>query len=232
MWNVKESQNIRCWNCDHFQRYDSSESPHSCLGECRLKAPFSNFTGDFDSSGKLKVSWPLIISGPVYWCGQWERSTEKPLPSLPTPLREDRQTNPTEWDWCEYGLEFPDDGELWEPWNRKLKDNVMCWNCDHFQREDASEEPETCKGWCRKNPPGPWISSEITPKQPEQSNCGLRWAYGTAFQLLGPLYWCSEWERATHNVPPYPERNGKPCFEPKLEQKASSSATDKKKKAK
>lgn len=84
-WNVKASQNISCWSCDHFKRYvEDPQTTGDVFGECR-KGPPPPTTG-FDDNVDPELWWYTNRPrrrGPDMWCGCWQRSIED-VPAIPT----------------------------------------------------------------------------------------------------------------------------------------------------
>lgn len=174
-WNVKTNQS--CWNCFHFQRYDPATGilkPQ--YGECRKKAPKGFRVEDQGFSEKF----PFITSGPLDWCGDWKKTTLvvpelDPDPDVPV---------------------WPDVFTNWVAWNVKTPIEISCWNCNHFQAgKPDPRDPDDADGECRKHSPPPVTLLDTV----EHAD----WLNTTHYEFNGLLYWCGEWELATHDIPPF-----------------------------
>ena len=203
-WTIKPS--VNCWTCDHFQRFDEKEEPKSCAGECRKNPPL----GFLDNTNMTDwYQFPVVIAGPLHWCGSWQRTTETPLPPTPTyspPVLKAQNPQNGEFKFCfsRQVFDFPDDFEDWIPWNRKLKENISCWHCDHFQRVEQKIVPTSdCAGECRKNPPAPVVQRKVLTTSILLGFC--------VPIFFGPLYWCGDFQRSINEIPPIPEKDGKLC---------------------
>lgn len=167
--------NQKCWNCMHFQRYDTAtEDLTKAYGDCRKET-----TGGFLAYNFLiSEFWPVIPDGRYHWCGQWKQSFGLFIPAEPV--------NPVPFDW-------PTDWFEGELWNVKDPINISCWNCNHFQREDEIPGPEDIIGQCRKTQPPP--ATEIILGVESDS------LLGRELNILGPLFWCGHWEKSQEPVP-------------------------------
>ena len=185
-YNPKRDQNVYCWLCDHFQRFDPEREPENCYGECRLRPPKSLQVQE--PGLYLQEMWPVILDPKTTWCGSFERTLEANLPAPPEEC----------WIFPCGPFEFE-----WDPWNKKEPENVMCWTCDHFARLWEHPEEESfgrCDGFCRHEPPSPYAEYRYnTSPEVDGTLLGIQWP------VSGKLHWCAKWERATHVVPPLPE---------------------------
>ena len=175
-WNVKTNQS--CWNCSHFQRYDPETEGElkPQYGECRKLAP----PGDRVEDQVFSEVFPFIPTGPLGWCGDWKKT------NLTVPEADADPDVPV----------WPDTFTNWVPWNVKESVQISCWNCNHFQagRIDP-RDPEDTDGECRKHSPPPVTLLDTTAM--------VDWLNTFHRELKGVLYWCGEWELATHPIPPY-----------------------------
>jgi len=172
-WN--KHANEKCWNCMHFQRYDTAtENLTKAYGDCR-----KDTTGGFSANDFLiSEFWPVIPDGRFYWCGQWKKSTGLVIP--PEPI------DPAPFVW-------PDDWFAGEIWNVKEPINVSCWNCNHFQAQDEDPGPDDILGQCRKAPPPPATEMEISSVLDD--------LFGRELNITGPLFFCGHWEKSEEPVP-------------------------------
>lgn len=197
MTNVKSNENVVCWNCQHFQRYDESDTPTACIGECRFKPIGCYKSGEETTNGTNPLyranNFAVVKDGSQMWCGNFERSLEKNLPPMP----------PHNDDSCNAQYTLPDDWQNFQNsrWNKQLKTgyvstpskgSVCCWNCDHFNPKDASSEPSSRSGTCRRDPPCPYETGD---------NPNSYWMCGEFPSMPDAVCnWCSQWERARHTI--------------------------------
>lgn len=168
---VNSKDNQRCWNCDHFQRYDPSSTPTYSWGECR-KNPIGDWRFNIDW---FDLSTPFISAGDSFWCSEWQFS-RLVVPPNPGP------GSPPDW---------PDVFWEWfDWWNVRDPLNQSCYNCNHYQRVDP-EDPEDLVGECRKNPLKPVISSLISGSSD--------FIAASKNRMYGPEYWCGCWEVKNEN---------------------------------
>lgn len=213
-WSIKGDRNIGCWLCQHFQRYDDSETPADCAGECRKESPLANnHTLELVSP----TDWPTdgyftyIPNGNVGWCNGFQASLEEDIPPSPGASYQDcANTDPTAWT-------RPDDVRNSNMFNKKAIED-SCWYCDHFQRRYVDPGSVTadvgCGGYCQHRPQYDYSAADggLPPGPPQD-------IFLRIFPLFSripyaPLTWCSRWERATQEVPPVPTVGDTPCFEP------------------
>ena len=191
MPNKKTNQ--KCWNCDHFQRYEDSEQPQTEYGECRRK-PLNTQYGQIGSDSWVGW-WPFIEQGTNFWCGSWQHSVQ-PVPDPPEFPR------PPIW---------PDVWEQWTPWNKKESQNVECWNCNHFQPDSPTK---SLLGECRRLPPPEVIDIQIAP------NLDVT-LQGVKTKICGDTRWCGMWEASEEPVPDKPSLPGS-CFDKPPSQPSSA----------
>lgn len=73
-WNVRKSQNISCWSCNHYQReVEDPTEPGENTGQCR-KNPVPEVLDlvvglNSDTLRGLK----FVYAGSSFWCSCWER---------------------------------------------------------------------------------------------------------------------------------------------------------------
>lgn len=214
-FNVKSDQNIGCWLCEHFQRYEGGEAPIDCAGECRKESPWAgNFTKELESP----TDWPrdgyftYIPFGNVAWCNGFQNSLEQNIPPSPGDASGDcLNTDPITWT-------VPQNVRNDRMFNKKITED-SCWFCDNFQRlyvdPSGQQAAEACKGYCQHRPQPDYHTEEgFIPD-------GMPSPFITeVFPLFtkitfSALTWCSKWERATHEVPPVPTGPGQiVCEEP------------------
>ena len=149
-WNQREDENIACWTCEHFQRYDADGSENWCEGECRKAAPENQFF-DYNS---INVNWflsdtyfPYVPWGNISWCSGYQVSREANLPA-PPPGKDDC-ANQTRDEWVQ-PPEINAGGVQAPIPNKKGVEN-SCWYCVHFQRQGevpSTTDPDYCKGYC------------------------------------------------------------------------------------
>lgn len=198
-WNVQEGRNISCWLCEHFQRYDETESPLLCEGDCRKDAPrlwreaYETVTPQpYDA-----VSYYTFIPhGNVQWCNGFQRSLEENIPPSPGSLTADCQNRDrNEWLLPNEFLASPS-----PPWSKKpILDS--CWYCAHFQRwyvDPSQEIPSlSCQGTCMIQPP----ESYYRETGPPYAAGNLENTFVPPLIWYGPYNWCNRWERTTLTVP-------------------------------
>jgi hypothetical protein len=211
-WNVKAADNIACWTCEHFQRYDDSDTPTDCEGECRKNSPQWMAADKLYSCDpppeeeKLQEGYFTFIPfGNTSWCNGYQRSLEDNIPPAPA----------TKWD-CPHQetKDFTTPFQVRDvpgPFNKK---DVLdsCWYCTHFQRfnEEESMENWACHGYCQIKPPQAWTLE--FPFWAGPNEC-----MGTFFIFpwvrFAPRVWCSRWERnpRADELPAPPEQNGVLC---------------------
>ena len=86
-WNKKDSMNVECWNCNHFQ---PSNPTKDLLGQCRRLPPPEVI--DIDLGGTTQAVLQGVkteICGDTRWCGMWEFS-EEPVPEKPAQFCSDK----------------------------------------------------------------------------------------------------------------------------------------------
>lgn len=208
LWNVKADQNVDCWDCEHFQRYDGSEQPDDCAGECRKESPQA---GSYTKELVSPTDWPVdgyftyIPYGNTAWCAGFQRSLEQDIP--PSPHEFSTQcpnTDPVTWT-------TPDSVRGDDMFNKKATEDT-CWFCDHFQRQWEFPEREVaaegCNGYCQHRPQPDYLTEEgFLPPGPPQAFILQSFPLFTKVQFSA-LTWCSRWERATHDVPAVPTGPG------------------------
>jgi hypothetical protein len=167
---VKKNQN--CWNCDHFQRFDDNEP----WGECRKEPLKKPVVGGITY---LELLVPFIVESHVYWCSGWQASTVEvpPLPTFPPSIPY-----------------YPTIVEDWIPWNKKIGQNISCWNCNHYQPEDPEKTED---GECRKYPVLPHFWGDIVGYD-EDAGLGVEMLYP------GIYFWCGCWEKCEDDRPDPP----------------------------
>lgn len=190
---------MNCWLCEHFQRYDRSDEPTSCLGECRFKSFVGYQMGTTMENGGTEMSnipnFPTVREGGLFWCANFQRSKEADIPPAP-PLQDSEEEEKN----CANQPTIPDEWiYFWnDPWNKKNlpgyvsdpKKGSSCWNCDSFQREGQAIN----YGTCRRTPPARFTSGMITSIQYYEEG------YVSRIRRANCI-WCSEWSRARHTVP-------------------------------
>lgn len=176
---------VCCWNCEHYQRYDSDSRPKRCDGECRLNpVPGALFTTDFspdpqdkDDFGHNKETsyyWPHITCGLRMRCASFEKSTENSLPQ--SPLSFD----------CQHTA--PTVTAEWKPWIKPGKKS--CFTCSWFEPElcQRKHDRQIDRGCCLHGPPPPrqfHVFEQMLPRA----------EIGATPSILGALgLWCSKWE--------------------------------------
>lgn len=70
-WNVKESINISCLNCNHYQRYDPDD-PQDLWGYCRKYPPEPTTPFVIGVNSDTLPGDKIQFYGPDFWCGCWE----------------------------------------------------------------------------------------------------------------------------------------------------------------
>lgn len=184
--NIKKNQ--KCWNCDHFQRYDQSETPLYGCGQCRKSPLRKSIVGDIS----YEITWvPFIEKASIYWCSEWQKAVQEipPFPASPAPIQ------------------WPDIWWLWDPWNVKAPLNISCWNCNHFQPRDMETTDE---GECRKY--------GFLPVSYVEFNGGFDFIVGIEEIIPGSLSWCGCWERCQDDRPAPPATKAK-TLEQRLQEK-------------
>ena len=82
-------------------------------------------------------------------------------------------------------------------WNKKADANVVCWQCEHFQRRDDTSGTQNCQGECRKKPVGP---GGILRNDTLDSSGDLNGAF--AFVPFGNTTWCNGFQASLEeNIP-------------------------------
>lgn len=200
--NVKESEGVSCWYCDHFQRYDRGDGREQVIikncGECRLKAPLADHSAANDGAADYSANlyWRYISNARQMWCSKFQRSSEQ---NIPDPLDGYAWSMPGDWD------EFHT-----SPWNKKTMSGyvstpnkgIACWNCDHWQPYEQEEGLDrngeqsviwTPAGECRNDPGLPYRRGLYN---------SISWWEWNRFPYLSSAqcYWCSQWERARRDV--------------------------------
>ena len=101
-WNIRAAENVSCWACEHFQRYDSGANPTDCAGECRKDSPWG--ANGYTVELITPVDWafdgffPCVPNGNVSWCNGFQRSLETDIPPSPGDESSDcSHTDPTTW---------------------------------------------------------------------------------------------------------------------------------------
>lgn len=193
MFNSKAAENVSCWFCEHFQRYDAGPEPSGCIGECRLKAFISGSSGATTGNGGESVQetpfFPVISQGVQFWCSSFQRTREKNLPPAPAQDEENEV--------CLEEAVIPDDVQEFRssPWSKKLLIGYVsepikgssCQNCDHYQGE---RETGSDRGECRKYPLARYVEG-VFPVDVSYYKIGKNVRIGTAH-----CWWCSEWTRS------------------------------------
>lgn len=211
-WNIRSAQNVGCWTCEHFQRYDDSSTPTDCAGECRKDSPMgaNGYTVETISPTDWSVDgfFPAIPNANVCWCSGYQRSLEANIPPSPGDDYSDcANTDPTTWT-------KPDNVRNASMASKKPTAE-SCWACAHFQRRylDPTSPPagDGCGGYCMHMHQTPYRRElgylpPAAPQQIQPNNFFLspRIAYA-------PMTWCSRWERTDLTVPPVPDDGYGPC---------------------
>lgn len=174
---MNSKKNQKCWNCDHFQRYEEGDEPQDAWGECR-KMPLQSKYSTNGGSPYCEHWWPFIDNAIDFWCSEWQK-TVQPIPPEPTAPRIPQW--PTVW-------------EEWTPWNKKDPMHVECWNCNHFQ---PTAPTKSLLGECRKF---------TVPQVVDFDLCGSATGIlkGTKSKICGDVRWCGAWERLEGEVPDKP----------------------------
>ena len=189
---------VCCWQCEHFQRYDSTlPFPTKCDGECRA-APIAgaffvtNFAYDekrnFGLNSEIAYAFPHIPCGLRNRCAQFKASMEKDIPKSPMSLDCQR--------------EAPTIAATWQPWIKPGKES--CATCIWF-------EPEYCQ---RKHPAQPDNGACLYyPPRPRRYHWFERFLprveIGVTATLIGAArLWCSQWDgpRPEFQIGPDPEK--------------------------
>ena len=204
-WNERASENMSCWICQHFQRYDADGSKNWCEGECRQRPPENSLLTYHNPNWYLSDTFfPFMAWSNVAWCSGFQRSLEHNIPAPPA----------TKFD-CANQLRINwvlpptiNTGSLAPIPNKKPLEET-CWFCLHFQRQGetpSTTDPEYCRGYCCIQPPKTyfrqdpdWVSGKLNvdPTWPIIEN--------------GPIIWCSKFTRTTRTVPPPPSQGGVLC---------------------
>lgn len=207
-FNARASENMGCWLCEHFQRYDGGANPVLCEGECRKTAPRL-------SADVLTREMPVVESdqegyftfipfGNTAWCSGFQTSLEENIPPSPGDTMGDCPNQELD--------DFTDPKDVRVPpgpFNKKSVEN-SCWFCIHFQRmeENPNDNAAGCTGLCCIQPPETWVKWDTQPGMFQEEY----WHFGLI--EYGPRVWCSRWKRVTHEVPDPPEFGGVLCQDP------------------
>lgn len=201
----KNAENVCCWKCQHFQRYDSQagteQQTGSCAGECRYQAPVPAVSSVQTTNGQNTAykngQFPVIQDGGREWCGNFARSLEKNLPPVPP---QDSNGN------CIYQPKWPDDWVTFNtsPWSKMLKagytatpghGSVCCFNCDHFAHQTNIYKGEVTRaGNCKRNTPRIGYSGN------DYDGNSIFEAGVFPYVRDAVCEWCSEYERTQEKL--------------------------------
>lgn len=171
---------VCCFNCEHFQRYDSTlPRPKRCDGECRLEpVKGALFTLDLPRDYNKETSYwfPHITCGLRCRCASFKATNEKELPQ--SPMSFDCQHTP------------PTLTVSWRPWVKPSKKQTVCFNCAWFEPVlcQRKNEKQPDNGCCLYYPPLPrqfHVFEQLLPRLDTGTNPPITGALG---------YWCSRWE--------------------------------------
>lgn len=208
-WNQRLDDNMSCWTCEHFQRYDEDGSKNWCEGECRKEAPLNSYLTFHNPNWYLSDTFfPYVPWGNISWCSGYQVSLEENIPE-PPPEKADCE-NQNRDDWI-LPPEINTGNE--KPIPNKKPTVESCWYCIHFQRqaENPTNDPADCKGYCRIQPPETyyrvdpdWLAGKL--------NIDPTWT----LIINSPIIWCSRWKRNPNadELPAPPEQNGVLCGDP------------------
>lgn len=178
---------VCCWNCEHFQRYDQSQQPQKCDGECR-RAPIpgalfiTDFMPDpqdptdFGHNKETAYYWPHITCGLRMRCSYFDDTMEQDNPQSPMSFA------------CQH--EAPTSVAEWKPWVKPSREFRTCWTCGWFEpalcHRKHKEQPDN--GCCLHDPP--------RPRQFHQFEAIYQRAeVGATPTITGALsLWCSRWD--------------------------------------
>lgn len=204
-WNQRKDENLSCWMCEHFQRYDLDGSQSWCEGECRKSAPNNQSLRFHNPNWFLADTFfPYIPWGNISWCSGFQASLEEDIPA--PPAEKDDCANQTRDDWV-----LPPEINTGnkKPIPNKKTTEESCWYCVHFQRQGeipSATDPDYCKGYCRIEPPDTYY--RVDPDWlAGKRNIDPSWV----LIINSPLIWCSRWTRTTQVVPPPPEQDDELC---------------------
>ena len=210
VFNVKEANNIVCWTCEHFQRYDDSENPILCEGECRLNPPQFmaadvSHRCDPPEQYARESYFAYTPYGNTSWCNRYKRSHEENIPPSPGGYWDCPHQSVTTYV-NPYDIRVPPG-----PFNKKTVEE-SCWYCTHFQRFHEAETMENwaCHGYCHIQPMQAWTREVPTWISPP--GC-LNNFYNYPWVRFAPRVWCSRWERnpKANELPAPPEQDGVLC---------------------
>lgn len=177
---------VCCWNCEHFQRYDSEKRPTHCDGECRANPipgalyitdfiPDPQDRAEFGHNKETAYYWPHITCGLRMRCASFEATTEK-----------DNPQSPLSFD-CQHTA--PTVATEWRPWVKPGKKERSCFACNWFEPALCQRKFDTQldNGCCLFNPPKPrqnHLFEEVLPRA----------EMGVSPSVRGALaLWCSKW---------------------------------------
>lgn len=206
-WSRRLADNVSCWFCEHFQRFDATATPTNCEGECKKEAPRKAMltvhpTKDIWVNDSF---WTFIPYGNVGWCSGFQRSLEDNIPPPPgTNINECATLDPEAW----INPREVHIGNL-APGPSKKSMLDSCWYCSHFQRQ--SEEigsNDDCHGYCQIAPPEDFtVDYPDYETAPRDLLMTMKWPY----IMWAPWNWCSRWERNRQTVEPPPDFGGFVC---------------------
>lgn len=213
-WNTKAGQNVSCWLCEHFQRYDFQEQPESCEGECRKNPPQEardvwNLSGGLPGDPQAIVFGycTYIFFGNTAWCNGFQVSLEDNIPPSPGALSSDCLH--TGYDEAIWPHVYNNTGPA--PYSKKpIADS--CWYCNHFQRRYTTPTDfiGQCAGYCHIKPPERFYNEENLPPQPPGET-----VHNFVYPLIptAAFMWCSRWERHpdADQIPDPPDAGTGPC---------------------
>lgn len=82
-------------------------------------------------------------------------------------------------------------------WNKNEAKNIVCWQCEHFQRRDNTPGTQNCQGECRKNVPA-WDGDM---RNDVQAADGTKFGV-FAFVPFGNTTWCNGFQKSLEdNIP-------------------------------
>lgn len=203
--NKKASENVVCWTCEHFQRYDDTPGTTNCQGECRkgppavTEASVKNFTTTI--TGEVEAFFPFLPFANTTWCSGYQRSLEASIPSVVQ-----GRSNCAAQDWDDFHTPF-DQYSTDPPFARKKDILESCWYCEHFQNE-IDPPSDFCYGYCMLRPPWDY-DNENYDFGAGVSRVGI--AHTPPLIRYAAWIWCSKWERARAAVSAPPQSGGVPC---------------------
>ncbi len=206
-YNTKESENIVCWTCQHFQRRENGPSIANCQGECRINPPIRGadaYNETNDIFGVVKAAFAFVPFGNTTWCSQYSRSLEENIPGII-----EGKGNCLDQNWSTFVSPW-DNMSLAAPRLNKKPTEETCWYCDHFQRsEEVPSSGNQCTGYCFLNPPQPYLEEAL-----DWEGAGATVMKKGILQpeiINGAYMWCSQWKRARQTVPDPPSQSGQNC---------------------